>query len=134
MESAVTKLNEKVTRGADEGDKGPNPSDKRRVRKLENAANETIEERVDRLSQRVDDLTLKFDGFAVMVDHVSRLSTRVDFINRYLNEYSTLLQKETERTTAMTSGLDDACRRFHHLLSSISRPLDPGELMGFYED
>lgn len=127
-------MNERIARNTDERDKDTDHPDKKRTRKLEKTINETIEERVARLSQRVDDLTLKVDGFAVTVDNVSRLSNRVDVINRYLNEYTSLLQRETERTKAMTSGIDDACRRFHHLLSSISRPLEPGELMGFYED
>ncbi|GKZ27652.1 hypothetical protein AbraIFM66951_006114 [Aspergillus brasiliensis] len=134
VESAVHRLNDKVARGTAGRDRATdNPDIRRAISKIEGAVNETIEERIDRLSQRVENLTSQVDGFAIVVDSVSLLSSRIDAINRYMTDFSNLLHKEKERTNAMSSGVDEACRRFHHLLASISRPLEPGDLMGFYD-
>ncbi|KAB8069858.1 hypothetical protein BDV29DRAFT_161032 [Aspergillus leporis] len=94
---------------------------------------EHINAKVNRLSERMDNLEKRLSSITDALDELMLLPRRMDSYSKWLHDFARTFDKENERVNTMSSGVDDACRRFHHLLSRLSRHRDSDDLMRFYD-
>ncbi|KAB8227270.1 uncharacterized protein BDW43DRAFT_317010 [Aspergillus alliaceus] len=126
MESQINKISQTPKEvehgkdtGADEGYKGGNDV--------------YTDDKVNKLLERVNNLEARLSSIDDALDELMLLPRRVDSYSKWLHDLARTFNEENERINTISSGVDDACRRFHHLLARLSRHRDSDDLMGFYD-